>query len=355
MRRDQRGRSANRRRGLEDEAAAREVEVVSGERVHVAVVESARSEAEYEEDRRPVLQKAGEESCVRCLLRIRTVRRDDRLAELWWEPALREVEGLEPSELREVTKVLPALADGRGPGEPRRDLGRSLQILRVGKPERGEVRIEGEGDRRGARDRAAMRLGEPHAVVGIEEAEGHTADGHDRRYTERYFELPRRHGRAVELSHYTIDGGRLAGLPGPAYMEWDFARLRKMGFSVVVSLECDRLNTFEIEDAGFEHKKICVEDFTAPTFDQIDEFVAFVDGKLAQGKKVLVHCYAGRGRTGTMLAAYLIHQGMSADAAIREIRERAAKAYGTLRGVIEPEQEEMLYRYEHRLRGVTSG
>ena len=118
-----------------------------------------------------------------------------------------------------------------------------------------------------------------------------------------------------------------------------------------MSLECDRLNTFEIQDAGFEHKKICVEDFSAPTLDQVDEFVAFVDSKIAEGKKVLVHCFAGRGRTGTMLAAYLIHQGMSSEAAVREIRARAGKAYGTLRGVIEPAQEELLRWYERRLSG----
>lgn len=155
----------------------------------------------------------------------------------------------------------------------------------------------------------------------------------------------------MRMLYYTIDGGRLAGLPGPAFMAWDFARLRKMGYSVVISLECNRLNTFEIEDSGFEHKKICVEDFTAPTFDQIDEFLRYVDAKLAEDKKVLVHCYAGRGRTGTMLAAYLIRQGMSADAAIREIRERAGRVYGTLRGVIEPEQEEMLRHYQRRVAG----
>ncbi|MGQ0796243.1 MAG: protein-tyrosine phosphatase family protein [Methanobacteriota archaeon] len=153
------------------------------------------------------------------------------------------------------------------------------------------------------------------------------------------------------MQYYTLDGGRLAGLPGPAYMEWDFARLRKMGFAVVVSLECARLNTFEIEDAGFEHKKICIDDFTAPTFDQIDEFLSFVDAKVAEGKRTLVHCHAGRGRTGTMLAAYLIHRGMSAEAAVREVRERAARAYGPVRGVIEPEQEETLYRFERRVRG----
>jgi atypical dual specificity phosphatase len=153
----------------------------------------------------------------------------------------------------------------------------------------------------------------------------------------------------MEMLFFTIDGGRIAGLPAPAYMEWDFARLRKMGYSVVVSLECERLNTFEIEDAGFEHKKICVDDFTAPSPDQVDEFVSFVDSKIAEGKKVLVHCFAGRGRTGTMLAAYLIHQGMSSEAAVREIRERAGKAYGTLRGVIEPDQEELLRWYDRRL------
>ena len=152
----------------------------------------------------------------------------------------------------------------------------------------------------------------------------------------------------MEMFYFTIEGGRLAGLPGPEFMQWDFARLRRMGYSVVVSLECERVNTFEIDDAGFERKEICIDDFSAPTFDQIDEFITFVETKLKEGKKVLVHCHAGRGRTGTMLAAYLIHQGMSPESAIREIRDRAFVAYGTRKSVIEPVQEEALYAYSRR-------
>src|SRR5437667_11716550 len=103
----------------------------------------------------------------------------------------------------------------------------------------------------------------------------------------------------MEMFYYTVDAGRVAGLPGPAYMEWDFARLRKMGYCVVVSLACDHLNTFEIEDAGFEHKKICVEDFTAPTLEQVGGGVAFGGWRIAEGRKLHVRCRAGRGGRAT--------------------------------------------------------
>ena len=108
---------------------------------------------------------------------------------------------------------------------------------------------------------------------------------------------------------YTIEDGRIGGRPGPTRVAWDLAAIKEAGFTVIVSFECDRLDPGEIRAARIEHKMICVDDFTAPTLDQLYEFNRFVDRKLKEGKKVLTHCYAGRGRTGTFLASRLIWRG----------------------------------------------
>jgi atypical dual specificity phosphatase len=61
---------------------------------------------------------------------------------------------------------------------------------------------------------------------------------------------------------------------------------------------------------------------------------------------VAVHCTAGKGRTGTVLAAYLVTTGLSAHAAIDRVRHLRPGSVET------PDQEEAVEEFARRWRQV---
>ena len=92
---------------------------------------------------------------------------------------------------------------------------------------------------------------------------------------------------------------------------------------------------------GLLTKHIPIADFTAPTLQQAKEAVTVISTCLDRNMPVAVHCLAGLGRTGTILACYLVGMEMPANNAIISIREWRP-------GSIEvPEQEAVVYEYEH--------
>lgn len=59
-----------------------------------------------------------------------------------------------------------------------------------------------------------------------------------------------------------------------------------------------------------------IEDYTAPSPAQIDRFLAWV--RDARNQPCLVHCRAGKGRTGVMVACFRVERGMPLAQALEE-------------------------------------
>jgi len=119
-----------------------------------------------------------------------------------------------------------------------------------------------------------------------------------------------------------IDQPHLLGSSNPT--DDDLVALRSAGFGAIVCLldESEQSPRYDVASAanlGYTRRCIPVRDFQAPSPDQLDEFVTFVQS-LNSETHVLVHCQAGIGRTATMAAAYWIARGLSVADAIARIR-----------------------------------
>lgn len=118
-----------------------------------------------------------------------------------------------------------------------------------------------------------------------------------------------------------VEKGNLAASGYPAsrkQVEWIAAQ----GIDVVLTLTEKALPYEETKGIQMEFLHLPMRDHEAPSTKVLGEGALLVESRLDQGKSVLVHCLAGEGRTGSVLAAYLIrYRKMGADEALRSLRE----------------------------------
>lgn len=98
------------------------------------------------------------------------------------------------------------------------------------------------------------------------------------------------------------------------------AQLSAAGISTLINLDQHAHAPELLGKIGLSEIQLPTPDFTPPSVADLERGVATIEQSIAEGKRVAVHCGAGLGRTGTLLACYLVHHNFSPEAAIDRIR-----------------------------------
>jgi atypical dual specificity phosphatase len=102
--------------------------------------------------------------------------------------------------------------------------------------------------------------------------------------------------------------------------EADLLWLRRQGIGAVLSLTEEPLSAESLQNQRLESLHLPVPDLAAPSPDQFHTALDFIDRARSRGYGVAVHCLMGQGRTGSVLAAYLIRAGADASDAVKQLR-----------------------------------
>lgn len=92
----------------------------------------------------------------------------------------------------------------------------------------------------------------------------------------------------------------------PTY-ERDYDFIVENGIEAVVDVRAERQDDLVLFDQhDIDHIKLEVLDVMVPPPEALDAGTEFMERHIQAGGKVLVHCAKGRGRSATMVAAYLM-------------------------------------------------
>jgi protein-tyrosine phosphatase len=147
-------------------------------------------------------------------------------------------------------------------------------------------------------------------------------------------------------SYWVVPGRFLAGRCPGLHSDDEGARaeldtLRRTGIGLIVDLtegtEWGLPGYARLLAPPAERQWHPIRDFGTTTVDGMRAILDAIDGAIDRGGNVYVHCYAGIGRTGTVVGCYLVRHGMDADEAMD-----AASSWRGIRSPQSVEQEEFV-------------
>lgn len=112
------------------------------------------------------------------------------------------------------------------------------------------------------------------------------------------------------------------GVMGRAYPRTDraLAGLGRRGVRTIVNLHRRPHDRCRLKRHGLSEVHLPIRDFGVPSPERLSRGVDAISRARAAGG-VVVHCGGGLGRTGTLLACYLVHEkGIGAEEAIGSVR-----------------------------------
>ena len=135
---------------------------------------------------------------------------------------------------------------------------------------------------------------------------------------------------------------RVAGMSEPWSMKIDrtLRILKDQGIGAILTLTEDNPYGTDYTEAGLLNHHEPIDDCEPPATEGMNRALAFIGDCLEKGHGVAVHCLEGRGRTGTVLGAWLaLKESLSPEDAIKRIHDLRE---GT---IITPSQRSFLHQY----------
>ncbi len=117
--------------------------------------------------------------------------------------------------------------------------------------------------------------------------------------------------------------GVLAGTPQPGLLvdiKQDLSALKRVGVTHLITLTEEPMKNTPFQEFGIHNVHFPIVDMEAPSLKNTAEICAALADLIERNATIAYHCHAGIGRTGTMLVAQLIWEGLDAQTALNQAR-----------------------------------